>query len=338
MNGLELDFYGATVRVVSDHAGVLESLRRDFEYFLAAGPAGGASPVRLALSLGPPRAAGPTPSFLPTFRTREYAVYDKGKTRFIHYADAALAVYDFAKKSGQIYCEDPERLHELGYLAILSRIGEELDLRGLHRVHALGFEFAGRGGILLLPSGGGKSVLALELLRSTELGLLSDDTPLLSREGRLAAFPLRLAFGPSEDLSDIPGRFIRPFRRRRYGLKRLADGAFFRGRVRSGLPAAWLLIGERREGSKPLIEPCGRLSAARALALNLVVGWGVAQMAEYLLRPSLDDIWSLSVIAASRWRSGWRLLTSVRPQRFVMGSDRAANAAALASFLRSQTG
>ena len=46
---------------------------------------------------------------------------------------------------------------EIVYLTILSRVSEKLDRMGIHRVHALGLEQRGRGVLVMLPSGGGKS-------------------------------------------------------------------------------------------------------------------------------------------------------------------------------------
>ena len=333
MTELALDFYGVPVSLAGGPPEVLEDLRRDFEYFFVPGP--GDDPIRFTLEQRLPQRAA---QGRPLFRTKDYAVFDRGARRRILYADEACAEYDFAAKCGSIRCPDPERLRELAYLAVLSRVGEELDRRGWHRIHALGFTRGEQGGLLLLPSGAGKSVFALELLRATGLGLASDDTPLLTDDLRLAAFPLRLGFSPATDLSAVPERWLRSMRRLRYGTKRLVDLGFFRERVRGGLPVAWLLIGERPADAAPRLEPISRLRAARALAVHLVVGAGIAQMSEYMLRADLAGARALAGIAISRALTAWRLLRKVQPLRFVLGCDPKANVAALAAFLAAPEG
>lgn len=355
MRELCLNFYGVPISAVSDNKNILESLRRDFEYFVVRDHHGKPPVVRLFLHAGPPPHER-NPSPIATFRTSEFAVYDRRKTRFVRYHDGALAIYDFACEAGEkgrIFCPDPERLHELAYLAILSRAGEHLDCRGLHRIHALGFEFAGKGGLLLLPSGGGKSLMALEMARSRRMGIVSDDTPLISaqrssqsgavagpdkaEQARLLTFPLRWSFQPSVDLSGVPDCLIRPFRRRRYGPKRLVDMDFFKGSIRTDLPICWLFVGKNAH-HKSKIEPIPRPAAVGALATHLVIGCGIAQMAEYILRPAPADIWKLMRIAASRAQTARRMLKGVAgAYRFVMSTDIKDNLRTLSAFLEASS-
>jgi hypothetical protein len=139
-----------------------------------------------------------------------------------------------------------------------------------------------------------------------------------------------LGFHPSADLACVPLVLIRPFQRRRYGLKLLVGVDFFRARVKSDLPLRWLLIG-RRVGEAPAITPIGWLASSGALAANLVVGHGLAQMAEYMLRPG--EVLALGKIALARARTGLGLLRSTRPHRFTLGSDPKANLKVLTAFL-----
>lgn len=332
MPELLFNFYGVPVLLASDAHGVLEALRRDFEYFTASAGTNTAA-ILLTLELKSPSAP---PQGRPLLRTKDYAIFDQGGWRRIVYSDQACAEYDFSSRRGRICCADAARLHELAYLAVLSRVGEELDGRGWHRIHALGFESNGKGGLLLLPSGAGKSVLALELLRSTSLGLLSDDTPLLAPDLQLRAFPLRLGFQSTADLGGVPEIWLRSMSRRHYGLKRLVDLGFFRARVRSGVPVTWLLIGERQNGASSRIGPVSRMRAAAALVKYLVIGVGIAQMSEYMLRPAPAELVKLLRIASLRLRTSCRMLLRVKPRRFMLGDDPRANAAALAAFLEAQ--
>ncbi len=75
----------------------------------------------------------------------------------------------------------------------------------MHRVHALALAVDRRAMLVLLPMGGGKSTLGAELLRHPDVQLLSDDSPLVDRAGRVHAFPLRLGLLPGHEKDDSGG-------------------------------------------------------------------------------------------------------------------------------------
>lgn len=333
MNELVLDFYGWTARLGGD-AETMDELRRDFGPFSTAkareaSPAYGsvaAEAIELTRSTPPPSL---NEGWL-LWSGRGHSVRACGPERRVFYRDGAAVSFNFAARRGRVWCAEPARLRELGYLAVLSRAGEALDAKGLHRAHALGFEWDGAAGLVFLPSGGGKSELALALLRETNAGLLSDDTPLVGVDATARAFPLRMGFLPSADLSEVPERWVRPFVRRDYAPKRVVDHAFFRGRVRDDLPVRWLFIGKKGAGA-PAIVPAGTATAAAALGVGLVVGHGVAQMAQYRLRPT--NTAGLLRDALSRARAASALLCRATRWEFALGSDPRLAARALAAFL-----
>ncbi len=327
---LYLNIHGFAVRISAQAPTVRDGLRRDFAYFSGAG-----RPPEYALHLRlfslPPKRRKSWPG-LPALTTRDYVAFDQDGIRRVRYWDSAEAEFHPRLRELHITCADLPRLHELAYLALLSKAGEALDCRGLHRIHALGFEWKGAGALLLLPSGGGKSVLALELARATEAGIFSDDTPLLTQDGRVLAFPLRWGFQHSYPLEGIPGGFVRPFLRRRHGPKHLVDIDYFRGSIRAEAPVKWLFLGRR--GTQPGIEPIGRPAALWPLAVNLVAGHGVAQMAEYMIGWSAGDLARLASIACSRLALAATLLRQAGLCRFTLGPRADKNARALTGFLR----
>ena len=229
MKELRLDIHGWRARL-SGNPQVLEELRRDFAFFVRADAAGSSEEIEL-IRQDPPIGR---PAGWPLWMGRRHQIRVRGSERRVLYSDGAAAAFDFKTRHGKVWSASPDRLRELGYLMVLSRAGEALDAAGLHRLHALGFEWKGSAGLLLLPSGGGKSELALALLRHTEAGILSDDTPLVDSSALARAFPLRMGFRPSADLSEVPERWVRPFLRRDYEPKRVVDYDFFRDRVRDG--------------------------------------------------------------------------------------------------------
>lgn len=336
---LVLDFHGVAAVLRSEDGALLSDLERDFAWFAGEGrrpgaPAGTVIELELRVSA---EAATARPSGV-HWRWRSARVYPRGASRTVDYEGRARLDYDSSTERGVLAGADRSLLHELAYLAVLSRVGAALDRRGLHRVHALGFTYRGRGGLLLLPSGGGKSRLSLELLGRADFGLLSDEIPVLAGGGReLAAFPLRLGLR-GEDGREIPERFVRPFQRRRFGPKRLVDVEYFRDSIRPAAPLTWVLVGGRSRADVPSVVPCSRSRAAAALAASLVLGLGTPQVLELLVpsAPYLRGALGLAAVAASRARSAARAAGRARCLRFLLGGGPRASADALESFLASE--
>lgn len=334
---LTLSFHGVRVALHSRQEEILSELGRDFAYFLKTEPQEEPH-IRLELAASKPpsgRLIGWTPLHWRSARIRDGAVLRK-----VDYAGRALLEYDLRRESGILYCDESPLLHELAYLAVLSRVGEKLDRERLHRVHALGFSYKGSGGLLLLPSGGGKSRLGLELLNRPDFSLLADDIPLLASAGRrLEAFPLRLGLR-GEDWRGIPERHLRVFRRRRFEDKRLVDLEYFREKVAASAPLTWILLGRPMSGSGgrdpgPLLEPCSRPRAAAALLGPLILGIGTPQILELMLPrpPWIFGGLRLARCAFSRARAALAAAANARCARFRLGPDPEANVCALRDFL-----
>src|SRR5204862_3607034 len=121
--------------------------------------------------------------------------FHNGKLSYIDYFGRGLVVFNRQALRCTIYGTNRELVHEIAYLFFLSTVGQYLDQRRLHRVHALGVSYRGRGILLLLPSGGGKSTMALKLLSHPGVLLLGEETLLIDRQVRILTFPLRLCVG-----------------------------------------------------------------------------------------------------------------------------------------------
>lgn len=278
---------------------------------------------------------GALPIVLPAekFKTARWSVLESAPgRRLAWYPGGALCDYDYGERSGTIMGPGRELLRELSYLLILSRAGEELDLRGLHRVHAAAAGFRGAALFFCGARGAGKTTLLLELLKDTEFSLLSDDTPLADAAGRIHPFPVRVGLGlDSPHLADFGG--LRDFTRRRYPPKRLLDPAGAGLKISTALPAGGIFL--LRRGTKPRIAPAAPGAGAAELAVSLAAGYGTPQLAEYFLRLSARDITAKAGILYSRLRASAALLRRASCHVFELGPDRRANAAELRSFLRS---
>ena len=329
MEELRLDFHGVGGAVACDDPLVSENLRRDFAFFLAKS-CDPSFRVTLRLDAVPRELV---PRRRASLCGAHYVAYDNGPVRAVDYHGRALAIMDFRSESAEVFSEDGALLHELGYLLICSRAGFLLDRRGLHRVHALGVAREGKGALVLLPSGGGKTALGLDLLRSGQVQLLSEDTPLLGPGGSLLPFPLRLGLAPTEDLSDIPEKFRRVMHRREFGTKILVDLAWFQHALSGPVPAGLVVVGRRSGAAEPAIRRLWRPAALPALFSSLVVGWGVPQLTEFMLRRDLPGLAGLAGLALGRASAAAGLLARAPLVELTLGTDRRANAAALLGLL-----
>jgi hypothetical protein len=212
--------------------------------------------------------------------------------------------------------------------------GEELDQLGYHRIHGLGLEHQGRGFVLDLPSGGGKSAMALTLLTSTKIKILSDETPLISDGGQLInPFPVRIALRPQVATAlGVQTQNYRHVKRRLYPEKVVIP--IPPDRVADSCPLSVYIIGcvDQRDSSGPHFTKAETHVAAASLLKSMVIGHGVAQMAEHMLRP-LQTL-TLAQILKSRMLTAMNVIRSCDFYKFHIGSHAGQNTEALLNFLK----
>ena len=342
---LTFNFYGCHIEVTGDDAPLLEEIRRDYAYFLTGAPTPFLSYAgseewgekrRFAVQVtrqAPDYAALPAlPASLFTPRSVGYYA---GQKSYVDYFGRGLALVDRAAGRCDLYSADFDCLREMAYYYILSTVGQYLDSQGLHRVHALGVTHRERAVLLLLPSGGGKSTLSLELLRRPGFTLLGEDTPLIDRRGRVLPFPLRLGVCAEQEV-DIPETYLRTMQRMEFGPKKLIDLAYFQDRLSGPVEPGLLLVGQRNLGAVSEIVPLSPGKAFKALLKYMIVGLGIYQGLEFLLERGTGELASKGSVVLSRTRNAVRLLRRVPAYRFVLGRDRALNCCTLLDFLESR--
>ena len=307
-----------------------EEAFRDFAWFAADG--GAAADVTVRLEQGAPDWDGFGP-LEGGFVTPRNVVYQDGDRTIIDWFGRASGVLDRTSGELEIRGEDVHLVHEAAYLFLLSRIGEHLDALGLPRLHALALAGESGGVAVMLPSGGGKSTLAVRALRSGGVRILAEDTPLLDRDGRLHPFPLRIGVNPT-DAETLPSGHVRRLERMEFHPKLLFDLEGFRDRVEpEPQPLAHLVIGERSLARTPRLEPIPRRAAAGELVRECVVGLGVYQGMEFVLRSGMRDVAGKAGTAAIRARCCAAALRRAQTWRLVLGRDHDANWEALAPLL-----
>jgi hypothetical protein len=327
---LLLNVYGITVSVSSDDATIAEHLGEDFAYFFVASLAA-APDLSLTLHCSPPP-YDCVPGLAATVYTpRNVSFHHSGKT-YIDYSGRALGILDIATGHLDVHSIDPDLLYEVAYLFLLAQIGEQLDRRHLHRIHAVAISVQEKAALVLLPMGGGKSTLATHLLADPRVHFLSDDSPIVDRAGGLHAFPLRIGILPGSESGFDPLQ-LRTIQRMEFGPKMLLRHAFFADRIVPDAHPAFLFLGRRSLSDDCVVLPASRLAALRALIPNCVIGLGLFQGMEFVFNRDLQEIGRKAVVAFSRLRNCVALVRRSSSYTVVLGRDLRKNADTLLAFM-----
>jgi len=332
---LGFDFYGVRLSAESECEPLLERIERDFGYFRSETAARAPDAVRLRfVEAAPPLERIPRGA-RPLFSTASYTTYRLEGRRLVDHRGLALTEYDFRRDEGTVWAESAERLHEVAYLLVLSRVGILLDRRGFHRLHALAVTYRGRALLFLAPSGCGKTIFGLELLKRREVGWLSDEIPLLAPDGRVAPFPLppRFTRGESPPWPPPPVRTFDVSRSKRPP-KSILDPAAILPRVASPAPPFAVFLCRRQDDRRePSIRRVGVAAGLAGIFANALVGREFPQMKAYFLEVSPRFLPIAAAVATSRARSLVRLALRAPAHRFGLTRDPAANARVLEAFL-----
>ena len=325
------DVYGLRIALAGDWPDVLEDVRLDFAWFER--DLKGAPPdVELRVEKGPPR-FDDYGEITARFITPRNVVYQRDGTRIVDYFGRALSVV----QDGHVCVQGEERhlVHEAAYQFLLSRIGEHLDLTRRPRLHALGLSANGGGVAVMLPSGGGKSTLALRALSADGVRLLSEDTPLIDRRGRLHPFPLRIGINAT-DADRLPADHVRRIERMEFHPKLVLELERFADRIETEpKPLRHLVVGQRSLGTEARLEPLPRRAAAAVLLREAVVGVGVYQGMEFILQRGPRDVAEKLGIVGTRALCCTGALARARAWRLTLGRDHERNWEALEPLLRS---
>ena len=327
---ISFDFYGLRVAVRCDREELADDIRRDYSYFLA-------DIDEADVNLDVFSDAGPRedlPALPATLQTPRNIVYRNGEVSYVDHFGRGLSIVHEREQTYHIYSDNRDLAHEIAFLTILSRVGRHLDARRLFRVHALGVEAGGRGVLLLLPMGGGKTTLAMRLLQEGNVKLLSEDSPLLGPGGTVLPFPLRIGVRVGGEPEGIPAHFCRTVERMEFCPKTLIDIEYFRDRLAGPCPIGAVLLGERRLAGPASIQPLSRRSAVTPFIKNTVVGLGLYQGVEFVLERSGWEVLSKMGLAMRRLGASLSAIRRADVYRFAMGPDVENSADVLGEFLQ----
>jgi hypothetical protein len=318
---LNFDVYGYRFSLSGAPEEAIEGVSQDFAFFAA--PAAAANATVELYDQDPPQDSLPATDAV--VYTPRNVVYRSDGRRYIDYHGRALGVQEERTGNLKLYSRDPNLSYEAAYLYLLSQIGQHLDQRGMHRIHALGVEIRNRAVLILLPTGGGKSTLGLHLMKYPEVRILSDDSPFLDRQGRSFAYPLRIGLLPGSEDS-VPPQHRRVIQRMEFGPKHSVNYTFFKDRVCAWADPGLVLLGARTLQRDCRIEELGTLAGLRACLANCVVGVGIFQGLEFILQSSGWELMKHFGTGVSRFRNSAQLVRRSRVCRVHLGVDADLNA------------
>lgn len=275
MDEFSFELHGVGVQIAGNKPNLLASLARDF-----AGFATNKSEVRIKIQIVTeiPWSAAGQKGLITVWNGRKVTVKGWWNRRVNLYPTVqAESVTQHGVRYFWIEGTDESAMREVIYKFVLSALGEELELRGYHRVHGCGFEVDGQRYLVCGRSGVGKSSLAAQVV-ARSWGLFSDESPLV--RGRfLFSFPTRLSLDSRAAARlGISGSEL---------LKR--DGLIDKVLVPFPLPVpAGGFLGRiylAEAGSESSVSYVTRIGIL-GFWTSSVLGLGLAQMSEWMLRGS----------------------------------------------------
>ncbi|MBN2186269.1 MAG: hypothetical protein JW732_02325 [Dehalococcoidia bacterium] len=328
-SSVDFHFYGLGLRLQSSDTAVVESIRREFSYFETGS---GVPQMKIEVfDMKPPY--DPLPDLPASIYTPRNVCYQGKEGTFIDYSGQALEIFNHKTKNCRIFSQNPDLRREIGYLSILSIVSQYLDSRHIHRVHALGISRNGKAVLILSPKGGGKSTLALQLLESGQVKLLSEDSPLISRGGDILPFPLAIGVRPGTGLN-ISAEYLQEVNQWDSDRKLLVDIKYFADRISPPCKPRIILLGRRNLGPESKIEPASKLAATKAFIRDSVVGLGLFEGAEYVLQRSAWEVLGKTGVVLSRLNNSLRVIARSRVYTYTIGRDRNRNRDVLLDFLK----
>ncbi len=328
-NSIQLDVYGRTFRLHGSGSAALAMVADDFHFFIRQQVG---HPVDVELIAAAPPYDDVPAGIATTYTPRNISFSQNGST-YIDYSGRALAIWNRQAFTFKIYSTDDDIQYEASYLFLLSQIGEYLDDHKMHRIHAMAMSVEDRAVLAILPMGGGKSTLAAGLLNYPEFNFLSDDSPFISADGRLHAFPLRLGLLPGNEQS-IPVAHRKTIQRMEFGPKVLVNYLYFADRVRPSAEPGIVFLGKRSLSTDCRIEPASCWQGYQSMMVNCVVGLGLYQGLEFVLRHHPLELLAKTGIAWSRLRNARQLFNRSEVYQLILGRDQQRNAETVREFVR----
>lgn len=322
---LHIVCHAAVIKCVSDSPLVLEHLEFDFAAYAYRHSD---LPPTHEIEVRIESAKIDSTGWVRIFRSTNYTWWFRGPKRRVQYSDGSLITYNHSENSALVQSLDPNWAALRTYFLLCSMIGEHEEKRGWYRFHAMALARDGEGYMFVGPKSGGKSTLAAACLGENGIQLISDDTPFINRKlklkDNLARFSLKGLEPPRwSSPPAVRQGFSSDGTSRTYTRIDRSSKLATRGIV----PLRQVYILKKSRAAK--VSASSSLTTLRALALNLIVGWGIPQLAEFYLRFGPRDIFRLLKALTGRTLVSFALIRQVHFYDFFLDPKGEVNSGAL---------
>lgn len=320
---LYLNFHNHIILVSCNEEATLRKLQEEFHYFVREKVESVHTTVEIFNEVPPE-----LPSMVAIKITETCSIFRIGPRRYIDYQGQALTIWDKVEQSVRIYSLDQDRLYEISFLAVHSILGQELEKKGLCRVHALGVSLGKINALVMLPSKGGKSTLLSHLLENPEIKIISDDMPLIDNKGNVQNFPSKISMDQKPEDGPMAKLNWTEFKRTQYPTKWTAGLSQLKDRIETNNHGnkTLLIAGFRLSKGQSILTPVPRWKMILPLMEHMIIGMGLPQVIEMFLNFNFTDILKLFYHSLIRCFCAIQLLRKAKCYYFYMGSDRAYNA------------
>ena len=261
------------------------------------------------------------PNIYPSKQSKNSITYDKGRKRYNDYYGKLLSIYNYQTNEGRLYTEDREKLHEISYLLILSRSGKRMDSIGLHKLHAFGVIYNKKAILGMMPSKGGKTTHLLEFLKNHSCDLISDDTPVITRSGKIYPFALRIGMEKTAKSLNIDPKYLYSIKREYFGEKKLLSLEGVSAKVSHDYDQVILFLGKRHNSRECHINKISKVGILFHLFIHMIIGLGLPMVLEYFWENGFRDFFLKMKIFFSRCLAAFSLALRAKTYIIYLGKD-----------------
>jgi hypothetical protein len=315
---MTIDIHGLVIECQAESTELLSALVRPFKYFVREN---GLPAVYVTIKkMDPPYET--FPNIKASFSTPRNIVFKDQNRKIIDYFGKGVILEENKKLIYTLYGREINFLQEAFYLLILSLFGQHCDKKGMLRIHALALSYNDKAIIISLPSGGGKSTMALAILKEKDFKLISDDEAVIDNSGNILPFPLRIGVLDKKAIRSFPDEYVYKIDRMEFGIKYFVDCEYWKDRLEHRhLKESVLFTSNRLINGEPTIEEVSKRRVLSSLLRNAVVGVGLYQGLEFILNNSTWDVLSKSHIFYRRLILAFKFSLTTKSYQFNLSRD-----------------
>ncbi len=317
-----IDIHGLVIELHSDSYELLTSVVRPFKYFITDS---GEPEFSISIKKTDPPYED-FPQSTARFSTPRNIVFKKGDLKVIDYFGKGVVLEENKGKKFTFYSKNINFHQEASYLLVLSLFGQFCDDKGLLRIHALTFSYNNIAFIFSAQSGGGKSTMAFSLLEKDNFKLISDDEAIVTGNGSVLPFPLRIGTLDRSKLKSIPSEYIYEIDRMEFGKKYFVDINFWNDKLEQRyLNKKVYFIAKRLINGEPYIEKASRRKTFSNLLGSAVIGFGLYQGMEFVFNSSPQEIFSRLPVFIKRLASALKFSFGTDSYQIYLSRDSSKN-------------